>query len=268
VQAIDDLVEDFDGHAAVCARHLDTGEQLIVGDADRRFPAGSAAKVLVLLAYADGVARDVVDPTRRIEVDAAYRDDRPGSGVLRFLAAGLAPTLHDCATLMMIVSDNVATDLLLDALGGPDPVNEAARRMAIADVDITSPTVWAVPPAQFGTATPLGLAAVWAVLAQQGPVAALAKEITWRHQHREGFGRLVPFSPDLPDFGIPSPVRLWSKSGSYPTVSCEAGLFETDSAQWVLAVMAEDVADWGNGAAAAGPTLRAEVSRLVYEAWG
>ncbi len=35
-----------------------------------------------------------------------------------------------------------------------------------------------------------------------------------------------------------------------------------------LAVMADEVADWGNGSAAAGPTLRAEVSRAVFDAWG
>ena len=33
-------------------------------------------------------------------------------------------------------------------------------------------------------------------------------------------------------------------------------------------VMADEVADWGSGSAAAGPTLRAEVSRAVYDAWG
>lgn len=51
-------------------------------------------------------------------------------------------------------------------------------------------------------------------------------------------------------------------------MSCEAGLFETDHASWVLAVMADDVSDWGNGPAAAGPTLRAEVSRAVFDQWG
>jgi hypothetical protein len=78
----------------------------------------------------------------------------------------------------------------------------------------------------------------------------------------------VPFQPDLPDFGLASPLRLWSKAGSYPSISCEAGLFETDRATWVAAVMARDLADRGARAGAAGPTLRAEVSRALFEAWG
>lgn len=95
----------------------------------------------------------------------------------------------------------------------------------------------------------------------------MCRSITWRHQHRDGFGRLVPFRPHLPDFGLTSKLRLWSKAGSYPGVSCEGGLFETDHATWVLAVMADELGDWRNGCAGAGSTLRAEVSRAVFDRW-
>jgi len=264
---LDQLVEEFAGRAAVYSRRLDTADEITVGDVDRRFPTGSAAKQLVLLAYAAAVTSGEVDPATRVEITAGYRDARPGSGVLRHLAAGLTPTLHDCATLMMIVSDNVATDLVLDALGGPGPVNEAMVGLGVVDASVDSPTVWAIPPAQFGTATPRGLASAWLPLAYGGALSDLCQTITWRHQHREGFARLVPFSPDLPDFGLTSPLRLWSKSGTYPTISCEAGLFQTDDVAWILAVMADEVADWGSGSAAAGPTLRADVSRIVYDTW-
>lgn len=263
-----ELVDHLDGLAAVYARRLDGSEEVVVGDVDAAFPTGSAAKFLVLLAFADGVATGSIDPDLRVRIGAEYRDARKGSGVLRFLSAGLLPTLQDCATLMMVVSDNVATDLLLDALGGPDAVNGTARRLGCVDVEVTSPTVWVMPPKQFGMATPRGLADAWSLLAAPGPVADLCREITWRHQSKEGFARLVPFGPDLPDFGLASKLGLWAKAGSYPSVSCEAGLFESGTHRWVLAVMARDLADWGNGSAAAGPTLRAEVSRAVHRAWG
>lgn len=97
--------------------------------------------------------------------------------------------------------------------------------------------------------------------------AAMEARITWRHQQREGSPRSVPFGPDLPDLALPSPLRLWSRSGSYPSVPCEAGLSETDRSRWVLAVMAGEVRDRRNGSAGAGPTLRAEVSEVVDDAW-
>src|SRR5439155_8803283 len=41
----------------------------------------------------------------------------PGSGVLRELHAGLEVTLEDLARLMIVVSDNTATNLLIDRIG-------------------------------------------------------------------------------------------------------------------------------------------------------
>lgn len=268
MDVLEDLVDRFDGRAAIYARRLDVSAEIIVGDVDRRYPTGSAAKALVLLAYAHLVAEGDLDPGSRVEVREDYRDERKGSGVLRHLDAGLRPTLEDCATLMMMVSDNVATDLVLDAVGGPDAVNAVLAHLGVGDAAVTSPTVWVLPPGQFGMASPRGLASAWEVLAHDGLVAARCRAITWRHQHLAGFARYVPFQPDLPDFGMASTLGLWSKSGAYPTVSCEAGLFETGTASWVLAVMADEVADWGNGPAAAGPTLRAEVARAVFDRWG
>jgi beta-lactamase class A len=268
VDDVGDLVRAFDGRAAVFARRLDAERSVEVGEVDRAFPTGSAAKLLVLLAYAQLVADGSVHPDVRVRLEAPYRDARGGSGLLRHLAAGLEPTLEDCATLMMVVSDNVATDLLLDAIGGPAIVSAVLEGLGCSNVAVTSPTVWALPPAQFGMASPRGLAEAWTPLAGTGPLAERCRRITWRHQHREGFARHVPFSPDLPDFGMASTLRLWSKAGSYPSVSCEGGLFQTDHASWVLAVMADDVRDWSNGSTGAGPTLRAEVSRVLFDAWG
>ena len=265
--AIEKLIEAVDGVAAVYARQLGREETIVVGAVDEPFPTGSAVKFAVLLAFASAVADGSVDPAATVRVEASYRDARQGSGVLRYLSAGLQPTLHDCATLMMIVSDNVATDLLLDALGGPDVVNDRVSRLGCRDVEVTSPSVWVMPPRQFGMASPRGLAEAWTLLSVAGPIADLCRPITWRHQSREGFARLVPFNPDLPDFDIPSPLGLWAKAGSYPSVSCEAGLFESGSSSWVLSVMVKDLADWGNGSANAGPTLRAAVSKAVFDAW-
>lgn len=40
-----------------------------------------------------------------------------GGGLLEIMDAGICPTLHDYALLMMTISDNTATDILMDVLG-------------------------------------------------------------------------------------------------------------------------------------------------------
>lgn len=51
-----------------------------------------------------------------------------GSGVMRYLHAGLRLTLEDLLNLMIIVSDNTATNILIDVLG-TDAVNSTMRSM-------------------------------------------------------------------------------------------------------------------------------------------
>ena len=94
------------GVFGVYARNLNTGETVEI-NADRVFPAESAAKSFILVYYSRLVASGAIDPTMRVPLDDEHR--YIGTGVLRFLASGLAPTLDDLAWLMIIVSDNTAT---------------------------------------------------------------------------------------------------------------------------------------------------------------
>src|SRR5882724_8232853 len=51
-------------------------------------------------------------------------DKRPGTGVIRSLDVGASLTIKDLITLMIIVSDNSATDMLFEKVGGTEPVNK------------------------------------------------------------------------------------------------------------------------------------------------
>ena len=62
------------------------------------------------------------------------RDKRWGTGVLRTLDDGLSFSLRDAATLMIIQSDNTATDLCFEAVGGPGRVNQAMRELGLSSI--------------------------------------------------------------------------------------------------------------------------------------
>ena len=54
----------------------------------------------------------------------------PGSGILQFLRAGAQITLEDAIVLMMILSDNTSTNLVIDQVGIP-AVNARAAAMEL-----------------------------------------------------------------------------------------------------------------------------------------
>jgi len=111
---IERIAGECGGTVAVAAAHVTTGRQL-EREARRPFPSASVIKVPILAAlHAEAAAgrlawEETVSLTEAIKV--------PGSGVLRELHAGIELNLEDLARLMIVVSDNTATNLLIDRLG-------------------------------------------------------------------------------------------------------------------------------------------------------
>src|ERR1041385_3204245 len=62
---------------------------------------------------------------------------RPGTGVIRSLDPGVQLTIKDLLTLMIIVSDNTATDLIYDKVGGPDAVNKLMDSWGLKSIRAT-----------------------------------------------------------------------------------------------------------------------------------
>ena len=102
------------GLVALAARHVESGRTWR-HNAHHRVPSASLIKLPILAAFWQAVAAGQLDPGERVTVPAEARVD--GTGVLKALAAGLQPTWGDVATLMITVSDNVATNLIIDRLG-------------------------------------------------------------------------------------------------------------------------------------------------------
>ncbi|TXG80906.1 MAG: serine hydrolase [Thermomicrobiales bacterium] len=115
-EAMADYVDDLSGEIGVAVRDLETGDTFGY-NATEIFPTASTLKVpliYVLYRLADAGAIDLNE-----RVTLSYANRVPGSGVLQHMDEGLQPTLRDLAELMIIVSDNWATDLLWNRLTKP-----------------------------------------------------------------------------------------------------------------------------------------------------
>ncbi len=127
------VVDQYQGRFCVAARHLVTGEEILY-NAEELCATASVVKVPIL-----------VELMRRWECGEISLDERhrlteedkcPGSGVLKEFAIGVEPTLKDLATLMIIISDNTATDLVLGRLGA-EAVNNTMQRMGFTNTHVT-----------------------------------------------------------------------------------------------------------------------------------
>ncbi len=83
-----------------------------------RFPAASVIKLPLLFTALKQVDDGKLHLHQRVQMQ--QEDLASGSGVLQTLDAGLNPSLKDILTLMIIVSDNTATNLCLDAITSND----------------------------------------------------------------------------------------------------------------------------------------------------
>ncbi len=130
-RAIERVRSDFSGEMAFAAKNLDTGEEILI-DADTIFPTASTIKLSILATVYTHLRNGSLDLQERIEVKES--DLVGGSGVMKELGAQLQPTILDLATLMTIVSDNTATNMLIDRVGGVDVVNETMRPYGLGQV--------------------------------------------------------------------------------------------------------------------------------------
>lgn len=130
--AIEQLLAPLGGRTACVATSLEqTGTRELVSiHPDEIFPAASLAKVPILVE----LARRLAEPDSpwnwetRLEVPEAARV--ASDGVLADLSPDLRPTVQDVAHLMITISDNTASNMLLDLLG-MEAINATMRELGL-----------------------------------------------------------------------------------------------------------------------------------------
>lgn len=126
----------FPGKIGLYARNLDTGQELAINP-DDRFPMASCYKIPIMVQ----VFRDAEAGKFKLEDRVEIRPDgkNPGSGLLKFTTPGLTPTIRDLVLFMITISDNFATDTLLDKVGA-ERVNATLGELGIKGLSVNRPT--------------------------------------------------------------------------------------------------------------------------------
>lgn len=110
---LDSLANAHHGVVGYTVHDIDTGERMELRG-DETFPTASLIKVPILVTVYDLAEQGQLaldDPITLLKIDKV-----PGSGLLQFMHDRSIYTVHDAAWLMITISDNTATNLLLDRI--------------------------------------------------------------------------------------------------------------------------------------------------------
>ena len=124
-------IKAADMDAGVSVWHIESGEQVDV-DGDVSYPMASVFKIPVLAAAGQQLKAGKLKLDDRISLKD--EDKSAGSGILPFFEAGVSPTFRDLLTLMIIISDNTATDMNVATLGGPLVIEKAMHELGLKDI--------------------------------------------------------------------------------------------------------------------------------------
>jgi len=116
---------------------VETGEEIAI-NADEQMDTMSIIKIPLMVEAFRQIEDKKFALTDRVTLKET--DKRPGTGVIRSLDVGANLTIKDLLTLMIIVSDNTATDLLFDKVGGTQPVNKLMQDYKLGTIKATGTT--------------------------------------------------------------------------------------------------------------------------------
>lgn len=227
-------------------------------NAGRQFKAASTVKIPIMVE----VYRQIERGERSLDDTYVLHDQAkaPGSGILLHLHDGIELTLDDLIYLMISISDNTATNILID-LVGMERVNETMRSLGMADSLLGRRMTGGKPLAageQENWATPADYTrAVIAILDGTAASAESCERMVTmlrRQQNPRRIGRFVPAQEGV----------IWgSKTGSIPGVVNDAGFIQTPGGRLVIAVYCENLPDSHTGERVIG-----EISRAAMQAAG
>ena len=222
------MVRQFPGVAGVCVSGL-SGKHGIALNGDEEFPTASTIKIHVLTQLLSRAQRGEVDMGRKIRITPDMHV--PGSGVLSQLDGDVELTLHNLAVLMIVVSDNTATNLCIEAAGIQE-TNALLRNMGLSATTLQRKMQDADAIAQNreNVATPAECVTMLLALHRGQPSAKVAQACL----------EIIKKPKDGPlNRAIPPGIPVANKPGGMERVQCDAGIVFLPRAPYAVAIMSK-----------------------------
>lgn len=275
---VEEAVRSLRGTMGVAAKDLTTGETVFV-NADVRFPTASVIKVAVMVEVFHRVAEGRLRREDTITLEDSAKVG--GSGVLQRLHGGLVLTIGDLVDLMMTVSDNTATNLLIGRVGTAN-VDKRLVSYGLARTKLFRPTfrdgradVFPDEEKEFGlgVTTPREMARLMELIAEGRVVNRASSEAMIAIMREQAFRTMIPRSLPETDEVVIADKPGWDAekhadaTGVRRHVRGDVAIVTTPRGRYVLAIHARQVHDTRWGPDNEATALAARISEMVYAAF-
>jgi len=234
----------------IYVKSLESGEEIAI-NGDRQMETMSTIKIPLMIEVLEQVKAGKFKLADKYTF--AQADSQPGTGTIQRLDAGAVMTVKDLITMMIIVSDNTATEVLFRMVGGPDAVNSRMNTLGLKTTRAMNvPSKWfpqlraAASPEQFyrDGKYPFG----WSTAREMGHLLEMIERGTLVDKPSSDL-MLQIMRGQLYRTRIPRYVtgyRIPHKTGDFlPHVADDVGMLEADGRTIILSVFTND--HYGSG---------------------
>lgn len=256
-------VKSYDGTIGLYAD--DFHGNVIAMGADEPFETASAIKTYILAALFDRIGQGRASLEDKVTYEESHMVD--GSGVLCALDPGAVLRVKDAATLMIIVSDNIATNMMIDYLG-IDEINACIQRLGCKNTRLHN-SLHFDRYEKLGTSTPKDYAGIFKRLARRELISPAADEKMLEILKKQHYNSML--TKDFPPYYMDSDntdevlIHVASKSGSMDACRNDGGLIFTPYGPYVLVMFHKDFSDAMYYPAHPATVFGARISRMFLD---
>lgn len=248
---IEKIAANFDGVMGVAIRDLTTGEEILINQ-HLTFPTGSSIKIPVLIELHKQAAAGKYKLTDQRWLERS--DKVGGSGVINNFGDHTSQlSLNDLAVLMIVLSDNTATNMLIDQTGMTN-VNATLDQLGLKEIRLRRKMIDLAASARGdeNIATPFASMELMAKLFKGEVISRqLSDDVLKFLKLRKG----API-PKL----IPSNVAIANKPGGIEGVVCDWAIVYVPNRPFAISVMTNY-----NGESANAEDAIAQIAKLAYD---
>ncbi len=256
------LIAAHEGKVAVAIKQLKTGEAFR-HNADVPMPTASLIKLPIMVEAYRQAEEGKLDLKKLITL--RQEDKAPGSGILtQHFSPGMSLPLVDAIHLMIVYSDNTATNLVLDNIGLP-ATNGAMEKLGFTNTKIHSKvfrgdtSIHPERSKEFGLgSTTAGEMVGLLELLDQGKLAGDEGTKAMRRH-------LAACEDKRLSRHFPPEIKVLQKTGSVMAIRTVAGILELPSGNVAVCVLTQENKDRRWAADNAGEVLAANIGRILLE---